>query len=355
MIHKDALQGECVAFTGLLRDGDHRRALAVVAAAGGLPSPQLTRSTTLLVVGMRGWRGMGDGLANGKLRQAEDWQRRGHGPGIISERDFWARLGGQQDPAAAMQVCTMERAVGLTGLSLEQLRRCMQLGLVRSAEDGLCFEDLLAVRAMVRTLRQGVTLEEVAGKWAALSRLLPEGSAQHGLHRLVNDPIGGLALLFAEGVLVTEFGQLLLNFPPPAKTVPTGKAQLPDAGSSPVVRATELLDRGASVEAEALLRRALNRHPQQVEVLVTLGKLCVERERYAEAEGIFRQVLAASPEQLEALFCLALCCEELQKRQEAVSLWRAFLRLAPAGERAIIAQAHLLRPVLAPADRATTE
>jgi hypothetical protein len=350
MIQENALQGECVAFTGLLRDADHRCALAMVAAAGGLPSPQLTRSTTLLVVGMRGWRNMGDGQANGKLRQAESWQLRGHGLRIISEREFWARLAGQQETTAATQVCTMEQAGGMTGLTMEQLRRCMQLGLVRGEEQGLCFEDLLAVRAMVRTLQQGVTLEEVAGKWAALSRLVPEGAAQPGLHRLVHDPIGGLALLFAEGVLVSEFGQLLLNFPPSAKK--GRKAEEPGrADSNTVYRATELLESGALIEAEALLRRALSRHPHQVEILVALGKLFIERERYAEAESLFRQILAASPEQIDALFCLALCCEESQKRQEAIDLWRAVLRLAPAGERTIIAQVHLVRPVLSPTTR----
>jgi hypothetical protein len=355
MIQEDTLQGECVAFTGLLRDADHRRALAVVAAAGGLPSPQLTRSTTLLVVGMRGWRGMGDGRANGTLRQAEHWQLRGFGPRIIPERAFWARVEGQRETAAASQVCTMEQAAGLTGLSLEQLRRCVQLGLVRSEEGGLCFEDLLAARAMVRSLRQGVTLEEVAGKWADLSRLLPEGPTEQALHRLVHDPIGGLALLFAEGVLVTEFGQLLLNFPATAQAAPNDLSAPGAAETSPVLRADELLERGSLVEAEALLRRALSRHPQQQEVLVALGKLCLERERYAEAESIFRQLLAASPEQSEALFCLALCCEELQKRQEAVGLWRAFLRLAPAGERAIVARAHLLRPAFPAAGTVTTD
>jgi hypothetical protein len=348
-IQENSLHGECVAFTGLLRETAHRRALEVVAAAGGLPSPRVTRSCTLLVVGMRGWRGMGNGAANGKMRQAEEWQRRGCGPRIIPEGAFWARVGGDPSPPLdALQVCTMAKAVGLTGLPEEQLRRFAQLGLIRSENNGPCFEDLLAMRTIVRTLRQGVTLEEMADKWADLSRLLPEASG-HPLNRLVNDPVGGLALLLAEGVLVGESGQLLLDFRPPSRTAPElVPLQSAGAGIDPVGAADTLLDEGAFAEAEAALLQALSHHPEEAGLLVALGKLLIELERYEEAEGLLQQVLATTPEQHEALFCLAVCCEQLQKRQEAIGLWRSFLRTAPTGVRTIIAQAHLLRPVASP-------
>lgn len=347
LIQENSLQGECVAFTGLLRETDHRRALAVVAAAGGIPSPRVTRRSTLLVVGMRGWRGMGAGAVNGKMRLAEEWQRRGYGPRIIAEVAFWARVAGERLPTGVLQVCSMAKAVGLTGLPEEQLRRFAQLGLVRSENDGPCFEDLLAMRTIVRTLQQGVTLEEMADKWADLSRLLPEASAPP-LNRLVNDPVGGLALLLAEGVLVGEFGQLLLDFRAPSTAPEIVPLQSGVDGLDPVGAADALLDEGAFAEAEAALHRAINHHPEEAGLLVALGKLLIELGRYEEAEGLLQQVLATSPEQQEALFCLAVCCEQLQKHQEAIGLWRSFLRIAPTGVRTIIAQAHLLRPVVTP-------
>jgi tetratricopeptide (TPR) repeat protein len=357
VIQKNALQGERVAFTGRLQQGDHRRALAVVAAAGGIPAPRVTRSSTLLVVGMRGWRGLSTGTVNGPLRQAEAWQQDGQGPRIIAERAFWARVSGNQaEGSADLPTCTPAQAARLTGLTAEQLRRCAQLGLVRSEEDGLCFEDLLAVRAIVQLMRQGVTLAGMAGKWAELSRLLPMQTPHFGLHRLINDPLAGLALQLADGVLVDSGGQLLLPLQPPGGEGPQSSAvPAEDLTAGALAKAQALLEQDRSTEAEALLRQSLARQPQQGALQLALGELLLEKERYTEAEGVLRRLLAEAPTESRALFALALCCEENEKRQEAVPLWRAYLRLAPTGERAVIAMAQLLRPLPSPTSDAPAD
>ncbi|MED5400554.1 MAG: BRCT domain-containing protein, partial [Planctomycetota bacterium] len=49
------LQGEQVAFTGVLASMTHRDAMDVVARHGGTSTQHVSRTTTLLVVGEEGW------------------------------------------------------------------------------------------------------------------------------------------------------------------------------------------------------------------------------------------------------------------------------------------------------------
>ncbi|MBT4864132.1 MAG: GlcNAc transferase, partial [Planctomycetaceae bacterium] len=49
------LQGECVAFTGILASMTHRQAFELVEEHGGGPTTHVNRQTTMLVIGEEGW------------------------------------------------------------------------------------------------------------------------------------------------------------------------------------------------------------------------------------------------------------------------------------------------------------
>ncbi len=87
------LQGERVAFTGVLASMTHARAADLVAQHGGEASEHISRQTTLLVVGEEGWPLEDDGQPSVKLQQAERLRSAGEPLRIIGESDWLQLLG----------------------------------------------------------------------------------------------------------------------------------------------------------------------------------------------------------------------------------------------------------------------
>src|SRR5215472_15611891 len=77
-----------VAFTGRLACMSRAEAFEVVRRHGGTPSPEVTRRTSLLVVGELGWPLLDDGRPSNKLSRASSY-----GIAVVSERRFLKWIG----------------------------------------------------------------------------------------------------------------------------------------------------------------------------------------------------------------------------------------------------------------------
>ena len=85
------LQGEKVAFTGILASMTHRQACDLVAENGGASSNHMSGHVTMLVVGEEGWPLDEDGKASLKLEQAVELLNSGVPMQILKESE-WLRL-----------------------------------------------------------------------------------------------------------------------------------------------------------------------------------------------------------------------------------------------------------------------
>src|SRR6187455_263119 len=87
------LQGKQVAFTGRLAAMTQADAADLVRAHGGTYTDSVNRLTALLIVGQDGWPFENDGRLSSKLRRARSLQRKGFGIAVLSEDEFFVRLG----------------------------------------------------------------------------------------------------------------------------------------------------------------------------------------------------------------------------------------------------------------------
>src|ERR1700682_5072415 len=77
-----------VAFTGKLASMTRTEAFRIVKEAQGEALPNVTRRTSILVVGMEGWPLLADGLPSRKLRHAEGLNTQGYQISILPESAF---------------------------------------------------------------------------------------------------------------------------------------------------------------------------------------------------------------------------------------------------------------------------
>jgi tetratricopeptide (TPR) repeat protein len=83
------------------------------------------------------------------------------------------------------------------------------------------------------------------------------------------------------------------------------------------LRADSLAGVGKTAEAEALLDKALQRHPHAIELLRVRGKLLTSAQKPAEAAKLLEQVLAHDPHDTTSRYQLTLAYELLDRRDEA--------------------------------------
>lgn len=89
----DAIQGERVAFTGTLERAQRAAVQELVAAVGGVPEKNITKKTTILVVGTPNPRAWSPGAsASRKLNTAQKMREAGSPIEVVTEEEFFNRL-----------------------------------------------------------------------------------------------------------------------------------------------------------------------------------------------------------------------------------------------------------------------
>lgn len=374
MTDSQLLAGRRVALVGRFAGTDHRAVAEMVRAHGGRHVENLAEDADLVVVGEYCLPFDEQGRLEQFLGDLADAAEGRASREVITQTEFWERLGLVDQGAHVHRLYTPRMLAALVGVEVAVIRRWQRMGLIRPAREVLRlpyfdFQEVATARRLVELLAAGVPPREIKRQLAALGRYLPQ--VDRPLAQL-SVMLAGKELLLRQGDgLVEPGGQLRFDFDQLEET--------PDAPES-IIEAELAIDRAADPEelvdaaharedagdlsgAIECYRAALatgGPQPRWVfelaELLYAANDLPAARERYymaieldedfvearanlgcilAElgetvlAAAALRGALELHPDFPDAHFHLALALEQLGEQAEARGHWKTFLKLAP--------------------------
>lgn len=377
-----SLDGRRVAFAGKLGAMNRREAKQVVRAAGGVMSEQVGAEVDLIVIGadQKPSDNYSELLSDGVLEAA------GQGTlEIISETEFWQRLGHVEAETDARRLYTPAMLSELLGVPLSTIRRWHRRGLITPFRQVnrlayFDYEEVASARHLAQLIAAGESPREIETKLGRLAEMFP--SLQRPLSQL-SIIIEGHSLLLRQGAgLIEPGGQMRIDFAalesgghtestansavlafPGRDESPSNEAghwttaeefleaaiELEDSGDisdaievyrsmllalgptpDVVFRLAELLyQTGDLPAARERYYLAVELDPEYVEARSSLGCVLVELRQWALAEAAFRGALEHHPDYPDVHFHLARLLDELDRRVEAGKYWQEFLQLAP--------------------------
>ena len=384
---RDGLGSARVAFTGRLASMTRRDAQRAVRRAGGQLASSVSRHTTHLVVGARGWPIRPDGRVTRSLERAEALRRREIPVRIISEDEFLTLLWGERvedRPAPeGPKSYPLGEVAALVGVEPHTIERWEHLGLVRSHEDQYDFRDIVSLQSIASLVRSGASPDAIRAALQALSSVLPGVDRPLAQLKIVVAASGELLAQIGES-LIDPQGQQRLDFEGVAEIaeVKTGSLSssataMPDAPGDCFEHALALEEEERYEAAAALYRRAIALSPGWAEAHFNLANVLRMLERDEGAEEIYLLAVAMDPSNelawynladvqeeegrldaaveslhaairacptfADAHFNLASCLEQLGDRDGAKRHWGSYLKLDPESEWATIARDHLRR------------
>jgi len=397
------LKGERVAFTGTLASMTHRQARELVEEYGGEATHNVSRQTTMLVIGEEGWPLEDDGKVPQKLKLAEELQAAGH-LRILHESNWLYLMGIQYNRDEIRRLYTPAMLQQLLEIPAHTIRSWERAGLIRPVRKiyrlpYFDFEEVTTARKLTEMLKAGVSRQEIQKSLQSLSRHL-EG---------IDRPLQQLEILERDshlfyrdhaGLLEPRTGQRVFDFETPEssesvnQTDESGDETDPDEQQDILAfempdhlperlwtpedwfgEGCQQMDEGdlsAAIEAfrmsliedydspvthfhlaEALYRQgkvdaALERYHVVVELdhnyleaWTQIGCLHAEMHEYEESLDAFDLVIRLHPECPEALWFRGDTLRELGRIDEAVDSWRTYLKYDQRGPWADMARQYL--------------
>jgi tetratricopeptide (TPR) repeat protein len=379
-----SMKGERVAFTGRLASMSRQRANEMVRNAGGRLTQSISRETTLLVVGMKGWPLRRTGELSSKLRAAEHLVQRGSRLRLLSEEQFLEEIGLKDEQPAVHKSMPADQVCDLVGVTPDVLRRWEAHGLVRSRHGCYDFQDLVSLQTIAALVAQGANARVIAQSVRSLSQVLPGTDRPLAQLKLLSERHGLAAEV--NGCLIDSSGQLLMRFDeetqPGAPELPDGPLTLSAPAGVAEKSAGELFAIGSEYEevddfaaaerayrealaiqphapsvnfnlanvlrhldrvdaAEERFRVAIEQDPELTSAWYNLADLLEEQGRVHDAIHCLRKVVTIDPDYGDAHYNLACCCEKADLPEEARRHWREYLRIDPSSEWAALAKHRL--------------
>ena len=321
------LKGKRVTFTGRLASMNRAEAVALVRAHGGIFVSNLSRRTSMLVVGQDGWPLQKDGRLTSKLRCARAFERAGQRITILSEEEFLTRLGLEAHTEEVRRLYSTAQLSSLLKIPGDRVRRWLTAGLIRAVEtvDGVSYFDyqqVVSARTLCDLIQAGVGANRLRRSIEQMKTWLNN----------VESPLLQLAVMEQSGELLVRLKDGLVE--------PTGQRRLdfdvahePVSLPQPTATAVNWFDLGCEHEDSGQLSDAADAYRQALAVggpdavacynlancLYAMGQKELAAERYsqaAETDGSFA----------EAWNNLGVVLVELGKPKEAVtSFGRALL------------------------------
>lgn len=379
------LRGRTVAFVGRLGGTNRRRARQIVRDAGGVAVEQEGESCDLIVLGA-------DQSLAGELTAVlgdQVVERAGAGQvEIISETEWWHRLGVVDDDAATRRLYTPAMLAELLKVPLAVVRRWHRVGLIRPVRQihrlpYFDFAEVASARQLARLLTAGNSPAQIEARFARLAERFPDLARPLSQLPLI---VEGRHLLLRKGSgLVEPDGQMRLEFEAvdsaaiagdgpmpqtggdvlgfPQSTAGPADAGEPRAAEDFIALANDLEDEGRLQEAAEVCRTMLlalgataEGAFRLAELLYSQGQLAAARERYSMAVELspdyvearaslgcvllelhepelalaaFRGALDIHPDYPDVHYHLARLLDDRGQAGEAEPHWQAFLRLAP--------------------------
>lgn len=335
-----ALKG-VVVFSGRLASMKRADANALVKQLGGTPRQEVSRNSTVVVVGELGWPLLGNGRPHNGLTRAKTL-----GVPLVSERQFleWAGLASVEDEA---RTYSLEKVGALAGLPVEVVEQLGLHGLIDVRNRHCGFRDLAAARQIAELLRAGVGLSVISRSLREIREWLPGA----GPSNLRSFPASSDAVVVAQlNGFTDKRGQFLMPVERPRADADRLFAEAQAAEERDAFPQAERLYRKAikadpsdataafnlanmlrglerRVEAEALYRSALQSEPKLAEGWYNLADILDEQGRPDEAIEALQRALAIDGDYADAIFNLALLLQRAARPTEAGFYWRRYLKL----------------------------
>jgi tetratricopeptide (TPR) repeat protein len=316
-------------------------AYALVAERGGKARQDVSKHSTVVVVGELGWPLLANGHPANSLSRARALR-----VPLVSERRFleWVGLAPTEEQAHTYSIA---QVASLASMPAEIVEELGLYGLI-SVRDGYCgFRDLAAARQVAELLRAGVGLSVISQSlreirsWLptagpASLRLFPAASDSLVIAQLngftdkrgqfllpVEKPRTDADKLFAEAQLAEEKE----NFTNAERLYRRAMKADPTDPTAAFNLANMLRGLGRRVEAEALYRTALQADPRLAEAWYNLADVLDEQGRVAEAIEALERAVSIEADYADAIFNLALLLQRSQRTTEAGFYWRRYLAL----------------------------
>jgi tetratricopeptide (TPR) repeat protein len=378
-----SLDGRRVAFVGKLGGMTKREAQQVVRQHGGVPFERIEEAVDIIVMGADHLP-----LSDPESLLDDDLESRAAAGEleIVSEADFWQRLGIDDGDQSERNLYTPAMLADLIGVSVATIRRWHRLNLIVPTREVhrlpyFDFQEVATARRIAELLSAGATVAAIEKKLAELSQFYP--NAERPLAQL-SVIVEGKQILLRQGEgLIEPGGQLRINFDltetdggecdatimfpsgaPPSESEPVDSGLSADATPANMLSwAHQLEDDGDLISAAEMYRAVLaGGGPsaevcfQLADVLYRLGDLAAARERYYMAIELdenyvearanlgcvltelgqldlavaaFQGALAFHDDYPDVHFHLARTFDDLDEPEQARGHWEDFLRLAP--------------------------
>jgi len=286
------LTGERVAFTGTLASMTHRQAFDLVEQHGGTATTDVSRQTTMLVVGEEGWPLEADGSPSQKWQHAAEFLSDGTAIRVLNEAQWLHLLGLSERGEQVRRLYTPAMLSELLGISASAVRRWERLGLIKPVRKVFRlpyfdFQEVAGARRILELLSAGVSRKELEESFRALESL-PFG---------VQRPLGQLdvlarhaRVLYRDGIGLVEpkSGQRCFDFEP-----------------APAADTEELADADQVVHAIGFEGRADERVHWSADDWFHEGCRLLEENEPKSAAEAFRLCLMERPGDAETNFFLA--------------------------------------------------
>src|SRR5262249_48851574 len=274
--------------------------VALVRAHGGIFVSNLSRRTSVLVVGQDGWPLQKDGRLTSKLRCARAFEQAGQRITILSEVEFLSRLGVETRTEEVRRLYSTAQLSSLLKIPGDRVRRWLTAGLIRAVEtvDGVSYFDyqqVVSARTLSDLTHAGVGSDRLRRSIQQMQTWLND----------VEQPLLQLAVMEQSGELLVRLEDGLAE--------PTGQRRLdfdavdePASLSQPPATAVHWFELGCEHEDAGQFDEAADAYRQAIAVggpnavtcfnlancLYAMGQKELAAERYsqaAETDGRFAE------------------------------------------------------------------
>ena len=355
-------------------------AAAFVRDSGAVFSPNVTRRTTLLVIGEEGWPFREDGRLTRKLQTARNLRRNGQEIAILSEAEFLQQFSANDAAADAgvRGTCSLLELTRMLGVRRDAVRAWLRAGLIEPLEsrDGMPvfdFRQVSRARNLVALVDGGIPIKTLRRSLQQIRTAIPgvdvaidclDRIRLDGTRLILSSETGELcepsgqrvfdfersdapSTIAFDGSIVDDLFDAAVGFEDARDFVAARNAYQrlletdgPDAdvcfNLGNVLYA--LGERGAACER---FRQAVELDLSFADAWANLGSVSAERDRPLDALRAFERVLAIDATSAVARCGLADALEELGRHDEARGQWKAYLRRESEGEWADYARDRL--------------
>lgn len=214
MEKESPLHGSKVAFVGKLGGATRREAIQIVRDQGGLTIDRLSEGAevTLVVIGADLLPSLVEEVPIPESIRQRVSNRQCE---LISETEFWHRLGLVEHEQNIRQLYTPAMLAELLFVSVREIRRWRKLGLIQPIKEihrlpYFDFQEVVNARCLAELLAQGTSPQKIEKQLAELAKLYPD--AERPLTQLSLLVEGKQVLMRGNGKLVEPRGQLRIDF-----------------------------------------------------------------------------------------------------------------------------------------------